>query len=89
MKAKKLHDLWHGVEIGRGKDGFPQAETWRLFEIIKGDLPILIHDTRDNTFEAINDEDDLEEWIGDIFHHPYHDMYLYQIGDTEKVRESV
>ena len=84
MKAKELHEYWHGVEIGRDKAGFPLSPTWRLFEIMKGDLPLLIHDNRDNSFEAINDESQLEDWLGDIFHHPYYDFYIYQFEINER-----
>lgn len=78
MKVKELHEYWQCVEIGRDSNGFTKAETWKLFEIMKNDLPLLIHDSRDDTYEAINGENQLEDWLGDIFHHPYHDKYIYQ-----------
>lgn len=78
MKAKELHGCWHGVEIGRDKNGFAEAECYKLYEIMRNDLPLLIHDARDNTFEAINTDDQLEEWVSDIYVHPHYDMYLYQ-----------
>lgn len=84
MKANELHENWHGVEIGRDKNGFVEAECSKLYEIMRNDLPLLIHDTRDNTFEAINSEDQLEEWVSDIYVHPYYDMYLYQFDDLKK-----
>ena len=44
MKAKELHEYWQSVEIGRDSNGFTKAETWKLFDIMKNDLPLLIHD---------------------------------------------
>lgn len=78
MKAEELHEYWIGVEIGRDANGLPKAEPWKLFRIMKGDLPLLLHDKRSNTFHAINNENQLNVELEDIYANPHYDMYLYQ-----------